>query len=494
MQDLCRTLLLGVWIACATVLGGLGCTEAEAIEEASVRVEAGPPWVRDVEVTLPYPVELEADEAVSIMPVAISGRLQRVLVDVGDKVESGALVALVDCREYTAQRTQAQTSISRWEAQVDEARSRLDRLLAMDEGKLVAPAEIDRAQAEARIAEAQLEDARAKLAEASQRQGYCSLRAPFDGYVVKRTLDPGAMVRPGGAPILKIAKTRQVRAVASIVERDAPKVLVGAEVDVALNAFPDQILRAQVTRVGRSLDEETRTLRVEIDLPNNEADYLPGMTGRAAIVIGKRPEAVLVPVTAVSILEDSAYVYVVDESSGKPRAKRVEVDLGVDLGDWLEVLSGLEAEQQVVMVGRELVTEGTWLDVKEAVIRPRATQKEEPETKEPRQNDVETGGEGPPPATDGVDEAAVADTDADTDAAVGEPEPELEPEPVVEDTKAKKGKGRAKKRAADAAKPSGDKAAEPKAKDGKDAKDSKEGQDSKSAAKAGADSSEKGAS
>ncbi|MCA9657549.1 MAG: efflux RND transporter periplasmic adaptor subunit [Myxococcales bacterium] len=420
-----------------------------------MRVEAGPPWVRDVEVTLPYPVELEADEAVSIMPVAISGRLQRVLVDVGDKVESGALVALVDCREYTAQRTQAQTSISRWEAQVDEARSRLDRLLAMDEGKLVAPAEIDRAQAEARIAEAQLEDARAKLAEASQRQGYCSLRAPFDGYVVKRTLDPGAMVRPGGAPILKIAKTRQVRAVASIVERDAPKVPVGAEVDVALNAFPDQILRAQVTRVGRSLDEETRTLRVEIDLPNTEADYLPGMTGRAAIVIGKRPNAVLVPVTAVSILEESAYVYVVDESTGKPRAKRAEVELGVDLGDWLEVLSGIEADQQVIMVGRELVTEGTWLEVKEAVIRPRATQKEAPSTKEPRSNEIEED-TAPAAATDGSG-------DTDTDGAAAETAPPAESagegeadgegipaeeaveEPPAEDKAAKKRGGKAKK-------------------------------------------------
>lgn len=412
-----ETLLSGLWGSCLVALVGLACNEVTSVPEANVRVEAGPPWVRDVEVTLPYPIELEADEAVAIVPVAVSGRLRKVLVDVGDKVKAGQLVALVDCREYAAQRTQAETSITKWEAQVNEARTRFDRLVSMGEGKLVAPAEVDRAQAEARVAEAQLADARAKLSEASQRHGYCSLTAPFDGYVIQRMLDPGAMVSPGGQAILNIAKTRAVRAVASIVEQDAPKVTRGAEVDVALHAFPDRLFRAHVTRVGRSLDPKTRTLRVEIDLPNAAEQLLPGMTGRAAIVVGKRDDALLVPVTAVSKLEESAYVYVVDAGDERPRARRAEVALGVDLGDWLEVREGIGGDDRVIMIGRDLVDDGTAVEVVDAVNRPRATPLAEPATPELRRISLDS-----------------ADADADaTDGEAAEGEAEVVEVPVVEE-------------------------------------------------------------
>jgi len=339
------------------------CGGKEAPEEARVRVEGGPPAVQDIDVTLRYPIELEAAEKVAVSPVAVSGFLTSVLVDVGDKVRAGQVIAMVDCREYAAQRTQAETAISRWQAQEEETRAQLGRLLAMDQNKLVAPAELDRARAAHRVSEAQLADARAKLSEATQRQGYCWLKSPFDGYVSERNLDPGAMVGPGGQPVVTIVKTRDVKVVASVTEQDAPKVTRGAEVHVLLHALPDSPLRGTVARLGRSLDPKTRTLTVEVDVPNAQEVLLPGMTGRAEIVVGKRENALLLPVTAVLNLEEASYVYVVREKDGKPRAHRVQVKLGVDRGDWLEILEGISPTDQVILVGRELVTEGTWVEV-----------------------------------------------------------------------------------------------------------------------------------
>ncbi len=343
----------------------VGCHEPEPPKETRVRVEAGPPRVKDVDVTLRYPVELQADETVSITPVAISGFLRRVLVDVGDKVKGGQLIALVDCREYQAQRTQAETVIAKRVAQVEESRSQLRRLERMGES-LVAPAEIDRAAASARVAEAELADARAKLSEAGQRQGYCSLTAPFSGFVTERFLDPGAMVSPGGRPVVNIVKTRDVRVVVSVIEADAPKIARGVEVEVVLNAFPYTPFPAQVARVGRSLDPATRTLRVEMDIPNRTELLLPGMTGRASIVVDRREDALLVPITAVLQLEETAYVYVIDEQDRGPTAHRIPVKLGVDQGDWIEVREGLKPTDQVIMVGRELVGEGTKVEVASA--------------------------------------------------------------------------------------------------------------------------------
>ncbi|MCR9160124.1 MAG: efflux RND transporter periplasmic adaptor subunit [bacterium] len=351
--------------SCLAAVVLTGCTEESAPVARQIVVESAPPLVQDVEVKLDYPVELQADEAVSITPVAISGFLRRVLVDVGDKVKAGQLIALVDCREYSAKRTQAETMIAKRKAQVDESRSQLERLEKMGEG-LVAPAEIDRAEADARVAEAELADARAKLSEAGQRQGYCSMTAPFSGFVTDRFLDPGAMVSPGGQPVVKIVKSRDVRVVASIIEEDAPKVGRDAVAEVVLHAFPDSPFPATVARVGRALDPATRTLRIEMSIPKSTEVMLPGMTGRASIVIDTNEDSMLVPFTSVLKLEETAYVYVVaEDEQGVPRAKRVEVELGVDLGDWVEVTSGISPTDNVIYTGRELVDDGTEVKISE---------------------------------------------------------------------------------------------------------------------------------
>jgi membrane fusion protein (multidrug efflux system) len=350
--------------------------------------------VTAVDVTLRYPIELEAAEQVAVSPVAVSGFLSSVLVDVGDKVSAGQVIAMVDCREYAAQRAQAETAISRWQAQEEESRTQLNRLLSM-ENKLVAPAEIDRARAAHRVSEAQLADAQAKLSEATQRQGYCWLKSPFDGYVSERNLDPGAMVGPGGQPVVTIVKTRDVKVVASVTEQDATKVERGAEVDVVLHALPDKPLRGNVARLGRSLHPKTRTLAVEVDLANANETLLPGMTGRASIVIGKRENALLLPVTAILNLEEASYVYVVREKDGKQRAERVRVELGVDMGDWLEVTQGITAKDLVILVGRELVTDGTLVEVKPAVAKPPSTEEPAKRAPEPQQ---EAAARAPEPA------------------------------------------------------------------------------------------------
>lgn len=410
----------------------------------TVVVESAPPLVQDVEVELHYPVELQADEAVSITPVAISGFLRRVLVDVGDKVKAGQLIALVDCREYSAKRTQAETMIAKRKAQVDESRSQLKRLEKMGEG-LVAPAEIDKAEADARVAEAELADARAKLSEAGQRQGYCSLTAPFSGFVTDRFLDPGAMVSPGGEPVVKIVKSRDVRVVAAIIEEDAPKVKRDATAEIVLHAFPDNPFHVKVERIGRALDPATRTLRVEMSIPKSTEVMLPGMTGRASIVIDTNERSMLVPFTAVLKLEETAYVYVVrEDEQGTPRARRVEVELGVDLGDWVEVTKGIVPTDNVVYTGRELVDDGTEVTISETP----------PAIRGPQSGERDEGGNENPP---GQEAQAAQDAQAAAEAEAkarskkkrrkgksaegdGSTDGEMPPPPPLEDETKPKGK------------------------------------------------------
>ena len=455
----------------------MGCSEQAPVADTRVLVESAPPVIQDVDVKLRYPVELQADEAVSITPVAVSGFLRRVLVDVGDKVTAGQLIALVDCREYAAKRTQAETVIAKRRAQVDESRSKLERLTKMGDG-LVAPAELDRAEADARVAEAELADAKAKLSEAGQRQGYCSMTAPFGGFVTERFLDPGAMVGPGGQPVVKLVKSRDVRVVASIIEEDAPKVSRGAPVEVVLHAYPDNPFTAEVARIGRALDPATRTLRVEMAIPQSTDVMLPGMTGKASLVIDTNEDAMLVPFTAVLKLEEVAYVYVVrDDEQGVHRARRVEVELGVDLGDWVEITSGITPDDRVIFVGRDLVDDGTEVDLAETVAmidRPQTTRTAvstleppgEPEAEEPAVSGKGKGkgkgkGRGKGKAKPGAEQApspTAGATDATPAAATPTPlSPPTGPAAASGPTDSEggaKGKGKAKTKAKAKAKPS----------------------------------------
>ena len=320
--------------------------------------------IRDVDVALRYPVELVAAEQVSVAPVAVSGFLTNVFVDVGDKVEAGQIIATLDCREYAAQGAQVAKTISQRQAQVEETKSLLDRMLLMERDNLIAPAEVDRARAAFRVAEAQLAEARARHSEVSQRQGYCSLKAPFEGYVSVRYLDPGAMVGPGERPVVSLVRTNDVTVLASLIERDAVKVMKEMPVSIMLHAFPERRFAGRLARIGRAIEPISRTLPIEIDIPNAGDLLLPGMTGRVEIVIDTHKDAILLPITALLHLERASYAFVAEpDEEGALRARRVEVKLGEDLGDWIEIVEGVAATDQVVLLGRELVSEGKRVEI-----------------------------------------------------------------------------------------------------------------------------------
>lgn len=390
----------------------------EPVQESIARVQGGPPTIRDVDVTLRYAVELVAAEQVSVAPVAVSGFLTNVFVDVGDKVEAGQVLATLDCREYAAQGAQVAKTISQRQAQVEETKSLLDRMLLMEKDNLIAPAEVDRARAAYRVAEAQLAEARARLSEVSQRQGYCSLKAPFDGYVAARYLDPGAMVGPGEKPVISLVRTNDVTVLASLIEKDAVKVVKDMPVSIMLHAFPERRFAGTIARIGRAIERISRTLPIEIDIPNASDLFLPGMTGRVEIAIETHKDAVLLPITALLHLERASYAFIAEpDEEGKLRARRVEVKLGEDLGDWIEIVEGVSATDQVVLIGRELVSEGKRVELAPPTTLPELPQKLEaidpsaPQTDEEAAADAEATGQ--PPAQEVSNELSAEDAAAD---------------------------------------------------------------------------------
>jgi len=252
----------------------------------------------------------------------------------------------------------------------DEAMNRYE---AAQAAKLAAEAAVVSADADLSVARAKLEAARADLATTRARtevaskeleeldalMSYATLRSPFKGVVTERHADPGDLIRntptssgPDSPPLFVIAELDQVRVSIVVPENQAPWANEGDAVTLVVPALPTRKFEGKIDRIARSLDASTRTMAVEMDLPNPDRVLLPGMYGEATIELDKKADTLVLPASAVRYDEEGhSRVYVVDQNN---TVKVVDVSTGLDDGKRIEILSGLDENTRVVdaMVGR----------------------------------------------------------------------------------------------------------------------------------------------
>jgi RND family efflux transporter MFP subunit len=316
--------------------------------------------VRDVEETVRAPVDLrpllQADVGAKTL-----GYLDAVLVDRGDPVKKGQLLALVRPSDLPDQLSAARSAAAQADAAVALAHANLERARALAPAGRVSKQELQQAETALASAEAMRSGARSQVGALATRLGEARITSPLDGVVSARRLDPGALVGPGGntAPIVTVDQIDILRLFVSVNEGDVHRLKLGQAAHVDIDALPGTRYEGRVVRLAPSLDPATRTLDAEVQLPNNGGELRAGMYGRAAIVTGVHPGALTVPVGAVQISNGRNFVYVVQGD----KVRRREVRLGVDGETWLEVASGLQAEEEVVTAGLEGLSDG-------AAVRP----------------------------------------------------------------------------------------------------------------------------
>jgi membrane fusion protein (multidrug efflux system) len=132
-------------------------------------------------------------------------------------------------------------------------------------------------------------------------------------------------------------------------------VKIGQKAEVRAEAYPTRMFEGTVTRVVQALNRATRTMTVEIDLPNHDRLLKGGMFARVEVRVGTHPQAVQIPIDAVSRLEDAQYVHIVRDG----KAQRVNVEIGARDGSMVEITNGLTGDEQVIVSGKDLVHEGT---------------------------------------------------------------------------------------------------------------------------------------
>jgi RND family efflux transporter MFP subunit len=327
----------------------------------------------------------------------VAGYIRNINVDIGDHVHQGQVLAVLEIPELVAQVDEAKAESHHAEEEIQRAQSDVlraqadnvalhanaERLVNADKVRpgLIAQQELDDATAKDRSSQAQVEAAKSSFAAAQQQlqvakadqqhysalSDYARITAPYDGVVTWRFSDKGALVQAGtsntsGLPVVTIAQIDVLRLRIPVPESIAAKVKIGDSADVHVQATGEHFT-GKVARFTDSLDMSTRTMQVEIDVPNPNYRLQPGMYADVTLNANSRPNALTVPIEAIQRGENKTTVLVLDATN---RVQSREVQTGVASSNEVEILGGLNEGERVIVGNMGSYQPGE-------LVRPKAT-------------------------------------------------------------------------------------------------------------------------
>lgn len=388
--------VVGLVLAAAPGWIGCGAEEAGTYPSTTARPVSAPvdvlvvsPVRRELTRQLTLPASVAAFASTTLMS-RVSGYLATIYVDIGDAVRSGQLVARIDVPELEDQLQEAEAELTTRRAdhgtaraELERARAELDlsrvtheriRAVRNEEPDLIPQQTLDEASARLELASAavdmstgsiqQIEGA-IKQGEAAVERlrtlvGFAEIRAPFDGIVTQRYVDPGTLLQAQTSSrevqqIITLANIDRVRLRLDVPEAEVPFVQAGDEVTVQMDSLPGRSFEGTVTRFAGVLDPATRTMWTEVHLPNPSLTLRPGMYGQALLSLDTKPDAITIPADALRVDGETPFVYCVVDGV----AKRFNVTTSLGDGTVVEVLDGLDGNENVVVTGRRPIVDGT---------------------------------------------------------------------------------------------------------------------------------------
>lgn len=343
---------------------------------ASQAAEAPPPLpavavLRAAAGTLESAIEISGNlvpqTRVDVHP-KLGGTLDRVAVQLGDRVSAGAVLATLDRREIDAQVDAAVAAVNVARASLDaadaglqNANQEVERARNLFDKGAIAKQRLDAADTQWRGAQAQRDLARANVAQAEaalrrarEVQRDATLRSPVAGVIVARNFDAGTLVGPGNdKPVVAVADLRALKLEAGVSELDAGRLKVGSKVRVTLPAKPGDTYEGTLVALAPEVDPRNRHFQVEIRVDNLEQTLLSGMYATARIVVAKA-DGVVVPREAVFDRSGARAVYRVDGD----KIAVVNVTEGLTDGTRTQLLSGVKPGDLIVADARREVAEG----------------------------------------------------------------------------------------------------------------------------------------
>jgi membrane fusion protein (multidrug efflux system) len=370
-------LLLGGVIAIAFVAGLLPrlmkrhelADDAVTAAQAVPRVEVIRPTTLSSDRALELPGTIQPLEETTIYPRA-NGYVRRWLVDIGDQVKEGQLLAEIDTPELDAQIEQARADLAqadagklRAETNAELSNTERTRYEALTPAGVASKQELEQRRAQAKVDEANIKVASATIASQqaslrrlTQLKGFARITAPFAGTITARSVDRGALV--GTSPptqLFRLAAVDPVRVFIQVPQDIAASIKTGVSGSITVREFGNRVFTGTIARSAGALDDATRTMTTELRVPNPKHELLPGMYVRVAIALTTPHRLFEIPATALYTDGNGTRVAIVDDQN-KLQMRKVGIER--DTGKTIEINSGLTGDERILRIANAALGNG----------------------------------------------------------------------------------------------------------------------------------------
>ena len=354
LRNVVAPLALALLLLSAAALSGCNQANGKAKDEKqdaapAVPVEVAQPKVADMVAVYSGTASIKADRVAFVTP-KVSGEIRAVLAEEGDQVKAGQVLARLDGDQLRLEVAQAEANLRKLERDYE-------RNLELQKRGLVSSMAFDNLKYE-------LDAARATYELTALRLSYTSIRSPIAGVVTSRmdTAQVGNTVTPVGGVIqqsdmamFEIIDFNSLVLEINVPEGQLSKLAVGQPAEITADAVPGKVFAGRISLITPRVDAQTATFPVKIEVSDPEGMLRPGMFARVGVVFDRREGAIQVPRSALLDDEGPPAVFVVED--GKARERTLE--LGLSNGNFVEVLSGIGRDDQVVTVGQGALKDGT---------------------------------------------------------------------------------------------------------------------------------------
>jgi membrane fusion protein, multidrug efflux system len=307
---------------------------------------------------LVLPGNIQANQQTSIY-ARVDGYIARWYTDIGARVSQGQVLAEIDAPQIDANLRMAQAQLELAEANLKLAQTNSVRSQQLFQNHVIAQQELDTVVATEQVQKATRDNATAALKSAQDNKGFEQIRAPFAGTITARYIDVGSLVTSGSVStvhtLFDLVQSDPVRVLVHVPQADISSVKPGTPAAVFVDEYPNETFTGKIARDAGAFDPTSRTLLLEIDVPNPNGRLYAGMYAHARFSLPSPTAALLVPDNAILIDAKGPRIVIVD-SSNKIQMK--SVTLGRDYGTKTEVLSGLAISDQVVQNPADDLQEG----------------------------------------------------------------------------------------------------------------------------------------
>jgi RND family efflux transporter MFP subunit len=279
-----------------------------------------------------------------------SGYLKKWYVDIGGRVKTGQLLAEIETPEVDQQLQQARSQLNTAKANYNLAQITSNRYQELKNTDSVAQQDVDNALGSERANSATVSAAEYQVKYLEQLESFRKIYAPFDGIITVRNTDVGHLINSGaGSPtaeLFHIAAIRTLRVYINVPQQFSPAAKPGLPATLTLQEFPGRKFKGTLVRTANAIDLPTRTLLVEVDVENSTGELLPGAFAEVHLAVPSGAPTFILPVSALIFRAQGLQVGVVKDGN---RAQLANIILGRDFGSEVEVVSGLQADDQVII-------------------------------------------------------------------------------------------------------------------------------------------------